>query len=97
MIRIAIVEDEEAYVQQLISYLHEYQKTANEEIAVTVYRDGDEITSKYKSQYDIILMDIQMRFMDGMTAVRKIREMLIDCNVCRKIHIMLKVFEDQEK
>ena len=34
MIRIAIVEDEEAYVQQLISYLHEYQKTANEEIAV---------------------------------------------------------------
>ena len=29
----------------------------------------------------LILMDIQMKFMDGMTAVRKIREMLIDCNV----------------
>ena len=73
MIRIAIVEDEEAYVQQLTSYLHEYQKTANEEIAVTVYRDGDEITSKYKSQYDIILMDIQMKFVDGMTALGQVR------------------------
>ena len=79
MIRIAIVEDEEAYVQQLISYLHEYQKTANEEIAVTVYRDGDEITSKYKSQYDIILMDIQMKFVDGMTAAEEIRS--IDSSV----------------
>ena len=31
------------------------------------------------------LMDIQMKFMDGMTAVRKIREMLIDCNVSLRL------------
>ena len=54
MIRIAIVEDEEEYIQQLTDYLQEYQKNSKEEIAVTVYRDGDEITSKYKSQFDII-------------------------------------------
>lgn len=54
MIRIAIVEDEEQYVQQLTEYLQEYQKSSNEEIDITVYRDGDEITSKYKSQFDII-------------------------------------------
>ena len=56
MIRIAIVEDEETYINQFTEYLQNYQKTTNEEIDVTVYRDGDEITSKYKSQYDIILM-----------------------------------------
>ena len=33
------------------------------------------------TRFDIIFMDIQMKFMDGMTAARKIREMLIDCNV----------------
>ena len=73
MIRIAIVEDEEQYVQQLTEYLQEYQKSSNEEIDITVYRDGDEITSKYKSQFDIILMDIQMKFVNGMTAAEEIR------------------------
>lgn len=73
MIRIAIVEDEETYINQFTEYLQNYQKTTNEEIDVTVYRDGDEITSKYKSQYDIILMDVQMKFIDGMTAAQEIR------------------------
>lgn len=75
MIRIAIVEDEEEYVKQLTEYLREYQKTAGEEIDVTVYRDGDEITEEYKPKYDIILMDIQMKFVDGMTAAEEIRSM----------------------
>ena len=79
MIRIAIVEDEEQYIHQLTDYLREYQKTSSEEIDVTVYRDGDEITSKYKSQFDIILMDIQMKFVDGMTAAEEIRS--IDSSV----------------
>lgn len=79
MIRIAIVEDEEEYIQQLTTYLEEYQKSSNEEIEVTVYRDGDEITSRYKSQFDIILMDIQMKFINGMTAAQEIRN--IDSSV----------------
>ena len=33
----------------------------------------------------LTLMDIQMKFMDGMTAARKIREMLIDCNVSLRL------------
>ena len=33
----------------------------------------------------LTLMDIQMKFMDGMTAVRIIREMLIDCNVSLRL------------
>lgn len=74
MIRIAIVEDEEDYINQLTEYLCEYQKTAGEEINITVYRDGDGITAKYKPQYDIILMDIQMKFVDGMTAAEEIRK-----------------------
>ena len=44
MIRIAIVEDEETYINQFTEYLQNYQKTTNEEIDVTVYRDGDQIT-----------------------------------------------------
>lgn len=73
MIRIAIVEDEESYIEQLTDYLHKFQETAGEEINLTVFRDGDGITADYKPQYDIILMDIQMKFVDGMTAAEEIR------------------------
>lgn len=74
MIRIAIVEDEEFYVNELTKYLDEYRRTFGEEFAITVFRDGDGITSKYQAQYDIILMDIQMKFLDGMTAAEEIRK-----------------------
>ena len=74
MIRIAIVEDEDMYVQQFTGYLKEYQKTCEEELNVTIYRDGDGIVEQYKAQFDIILMDIQMRFMDGMSAAEEIRK-----------------------
>lgn len=75
MIRIAIVEDEEYYIKQLTGYLEKYQKQEEVEFDVTVYRDGDTITAEYKAQFDIILMDIQMKFVDGMTAAEEIRKM----------------------
>ena len=75
MIKIAIVEDEELYVNQLKEYLRQFQQESDEIIVTTVYNDGDGITSKYNAQFDIILMDIQMRFVDGMTAAKEIRKM----------------------
>lgn len=74
MIRIAIVEDEEYYVSQLTQYLDEYQKETGENFDITVYRDGDGITARYRAQFDIILMDIQMKFVNGMTAAEEIRK-----------------------
>lgn len=74
MIRIAIVDDDDFYVNELTKYLEEYQKTFEEELEITVFHDGDGITSKYKAQFDIILMDIEMKFVDGITAAEEIRK-----------------------
>lgn len=74
MIKIAIVEDEELYISKLEQYLKQYQDESEEKFELTVYRDGDEITSGYKAQFDIILMDIQMKFVDGMSAAEEIRK-----------------------
>ena len=68
MITIAIVEDEEAYAKQLTEYIEKYQQESGKRFKVIRFRDGDEIVEKYTGEYDIILMDIQMQFMDGMTA-----------------------------
>lgn len=79
MVHIAIVEDENIYAEQLQKFLFLYQKETGRRIKVTRFTDGDEIVDEYAGIYDIVLMDIQMQFMDGMTAAEKIRQM--DTNV----------------
>ena len=74
MISIAFVEDEELYAKQLQQFLHQYEEENKEMFDITVYSDGDQIVNKYKSQYDIILMDVEMKFMDGMSAAEEIRK-----------------------
>ena len=74
MVRIAIVEDEIMYKKQLEDFLHQYEKERKETFEITLFTDGDEIIENYKAQFDIILMDIQMQFMDGMTTAEAIRE-----------------------
>jgi DNA-binding LytR/AlgR family response regulator len=74
MIKVAIVEDETMYAKQLQEYLHQYEQENGETIQSTIYSDGDEIVHKYRAQFDIILMDIEMKFMDGMTAAEEIRK-----------------------
>ncbi len=75
MIEIAIVEDEELYVRQLQKFLRQYEKETGELFHITVYTDGDQIVHRYQSQYDLILMDVKMKFMDGMSAAEEIRKM----------------------
>jgi len=74
MLRIAVVEDEDLYADTILSYIERFKKEQNLEIKVKRFTDGDEITEKYQADYDIILMDIQMQFMNGMAAAEEIRK-----------------------
>lgn len=74
MYRIAIVEDEEKQVQKIKKYLHQYEKEKLVDFELSFFSDGDEIVEKYDCSYDLILMDIMMQFMDGMTAAEEIRK-----------------------
>lgn len=75
MIRIAIVEDETVYVQQLQEHLEKYQKETGEAFRISIFSDGDEIVNGYRAEYDLIFLDVQMTFMDGLTAAEHIREL----------------------
>ncbi|WP_394967088.1 LytR/AlgR family response regulator transcription factor [Candidatus Allofournierella merdipullorum] len=74
MISIAIVEDEDSCAKQMEEYLARYAAESGEEFETVRFCDGDEILENYRAQYDIILMDVQMKFMDGMTAAEEIRK-----------------------
>lgn len=74
MVRIAIVEDNAACVGQLQDYLRRYQQEYGEYFDVKVFQDGEQLVFDYRPEYDILLMDIEMPHMDGITAARAVRE-----------------------
>ena len=74
MLHIAIVEDEENYSRELEEYIHRYGVETSRQFKVTHFQDGEDIVESYSGGFDLLLMDIQMEFMDGMTAAEKIRE-----------------------
>ncbi|MDR0885527.1 MAG: LytTR family DNA-binding domain-containing protein [Clostridiales Family XIII bacterium] len=78
MIRIAIVEDEAAYRETLVNYIHRYKQESGELIEVKTFKDGFEILEGYKHEYEIILLDVQMPFVDGMLTAKEIRTMDTD-------------------
>ena len=75
MIKIAIVEDEALYAQQLQGFLHQYEKRTENCLILQFTQMETRSVHKYQSQYDLILMDVEMKFMDGMSAAEEIRKM----------------------
>lgn len=73
-IHIAVVEDDELFRNQLVSYLQQYEKETGLSIETSVFEDGYDIAENYASRWEIILMDIEMKLMNGMEAAKKIRE-----------------------
>src|SRR5699024_12199668 len=55
-------------------YLRRYERQFGRMFEVSLFEDGDEIVSDYRAVYDIILLDVQMRRMDGMAAAEAIRK-----------------------
>ena len=74
MIRIAVVEDDPQCAKQLLGYLEDFRQDTGQSLTVTSYSDGDMLLEKYKGQFDIILMDVDMPLLDGMSAAEIIRQ-----------------------
>ncbi|MGL5436406.1 MAG: LytR/AlgR family response regulator transcription factor [Lachnospiraceae bacterium] len=75
MLRMAIVDDEKMYIDQMQEYIRQYAQEKNREIQTNVFLNGNELLDNYSPQFDIILLDIEMGDMNGMDAARKIRTM----------------------
>ena len=73
MIRVAIVEDEEAVREQLLGYVQRYTRQYGTTFEVRTFSDGVEILEGYRPVYDLILLDVEMKHLDGMETAQRIR------------------------
>jgi len=74
MLRIAVVEDDLTALAQIEQFLTQYQAERGAALQVSSFRDGSEILTNYRPVYDIILLDIEMPQVDGMSAAETIRK-----------------------
>ena len=74
MISFAIVEDDKEVAGQLQEYLARAEKDFGEQFSVSVYGDGLSFLDAFRSQFDIILMDIELPNINGMDCVKRVRE-----------------------
>lgn len=80
MIKIAIVEDSEEDANTIASFCNKYAEEHDKQLSVEKFNNGFDFITKEKLDYDIIMLDIKMPFMNGMQTAQKIRES--NENVC---------------
>lgn len=74
MLKIAVVDDEQIYIDQIQEYISQYAEEKKKEIQTETFRDGSELLENYRPGFDIILLDIEMNELNGMEAAREIRK-----------------------
>lgn len=77
--KIALVEDEENYREDILKYLKRYSREYNKPIQVSHFSNAIRFLDQYNNDFDLVLMDIALPDLDGMTAIKKLRE--IDSDV----------------
>ncbi|WP_270813378.1 LytR/AlgR family response regulator transcription factor [Hungatella effluvii] len=74
MLKIAVVDDEKEYIDQIQEYIRQYSAEKKREIQTETFCDGSALLENYSPRFDIILLDIEMGKMNGMETAREIRK-----------------------
>lgn len=76
MIEIAVCDDEFYLLKRLEEYLLELGKNAGIQVEVECYEDGSDLVQAVIEgrRFDIIYLDVRMKYMNGLEAAYKIRE-----------------------
>lgn len=74
-ISIAIVEDDKAASDLIAEYIIRYSKENELQLSITQYYDAVGLLDQYTAEHDIIFMDIQMPYLNGMAAAHRLRAM----------------------
>lgn len=71
---VLIAEDESHFAEQLCSFLQRFAAENGLEIKTTVFHNGTDLVEQYHPKWDLLLLDVNMPGLDGISAAQCIRE-----------------------
>lgn len=73
VVRVAVVEDDPNDQRQLLAQLDRFQREHSVRLDIRTYRDGRDLVRGYRSDWSLVLLDVQMEHMDGLETAHRIR------------------------
>ena len=73
-INIAVVEDSIDDLNNCLSLLDKYSKEKKVQFDIQTFESGDAFLMRFKSQFDFIILDINLSAMNGIDVARSVRE-----------------------
>lgn len=96
MVKVAILEDELEYQKKMSEYFARFCQETGTAFHIDCFSDGNKFLSKYKDDYDIVFIDIQLENSDGFETAKALRELngdVIILFVTSLAHFALKGYE----
>lgn len=75
MLRIALVDDDAEDLRLLKENIEKYFAESPGECAILTFAEGEDLLMDYDSSYDVIFLDVEMRWSNGIDVARRIREL----------------------
>lgn len=73
--RVIIAEDDLSCTRELQRFMDDFGRETGHTFHITHYDNGEDLLENYRPEYDLLLLDVDMPFIDGMTAATQIRRM----------------------
>lgn len=75
MTKIAIIEDNNQDLEQILGYLSRYQQERGAVFSAVSFTDPMKFLAEYRPDFDLVFMDIELRPFNGIDIARRLRDM----------------------
>ncbi len=73
MMRVAVLDDSREDIERLTGYLRKFETDRYLSIQIDTYNSSFDFLEEFRSQYDVLFLDIEMPGSDGMEVAREVR------------------------